>query len=92
MQAYQTVMREHDIESRGLVFRRVGMDDHLCAGNSRAPEATYDEFSSQSRAAKTQLHREMIADELPLLPGIPTFSKPQPSLFAWPVSMANETG
>jgi phosphoglycolate phosphatase/beta-phosphoglucomutase len=94
LQAYQTVMREHDIElPEDWYFDALGMDDRtfVRAIFERAQKPLKDEILESVLAAKTQLHREMIADELPLLPGIPTFLKAAARHFSLGlVSMANE--
>jgi beta-phosphoglucomutase len=94
LQAYQTVMREHDIEfPEDWYFDALGMDDRtfVRAIFERARKPLKDEILESVLTAKTQLHREMIADELPLLPGIPTFLKAAARHFSLGlVSMANE--
>jgi HAD superfamily hydrolase (TIGR01509 family) len=95
LQAYQTVMREHDIAlPEDWYFDALGMDDRtfVRAIFERAQKPLRDEILESVLAAKTELHREMIADELPLLPGIPTFLKAAARHFSLGlVSMANET-
>ena len=95
LQAYQSVMREYDIElPEEWYFDALGMDDRtfVRAIFERAQKPLNGEVLESVLAAKTQLHREMIADELPLLPGIPTFLKAAARHFSLGlVSMANAT-
>jgi HAD superfamily hydrolase (TIGR01509 family) len=95
LRAYQAIMRDHDIElPEEWYFDALGMDDRtfVRAIFERAQKPLKDEILESVLAAKTQLHREMIADELPLLPGIPTFLKAAARHFSLGlVSMANAT-
>jgi beta-phosphoglucomutase len=95
LKAYQTVLREHDIDlPEEWYFDALGMDDQtfVKAIFARAQKPLSDEILVSVLAAKTPLHREMIADKLPLLPGIPTFLKAAERHFSLGlVSMANAT-
>jgi phosphoglycolate phosphatase/beta-phosphoglucomutase len=93
LQAYQTVMRDYEIEfPEEWYFDALGMDDRtfVRAIFERAQKPINDDVLCSILSAKTELHREMIADELPLLPGIPTFLKATSRHFSLGlVSMAN---
>jgi HAD superfamily hydrolase (TIGR01509 family) len=78
MTAYKDVLAPHGIEvTEAAYFGALGMDDktfvrHLFAGARRElPDATLHSVLKE----KTAKHREMIAAELPLFPGVVTFLK-----------------
>jgi len=93
MSAYQQVLRDYQIElSEEWYFDALGMDDKtfVRAMFERAKQPLSEENFNKVLDAKTQLHRQMIEDELPLFPGILTFLKSAAREFSLGlVSMAN---
>jgi HAD superfamily hydrolase (TIGR01509 family) len=94
MKAFQEVLRGHDINiTEEWYFDSLGMDDRTFVRSmfSRAgkPPLSDDEIASVIDA-KTSLHRDVIKDELPFLPGVLTFLKATSREFSLGlVSMAN---
>ena len=78
MKAYQEVMREHGIAlTKEWYFSALGMDDVTFVRSmfERSNTPLTDEVLRQVQIKKTDLHRKMIEDELPLFPGVVTFLK-----------------
>src|ERR1051325_4035129 len=76
MKAYQEVLREHQIDlTEEWYMSALGMDDRtfVKAMFERAKQPLTDPVLESVLNAKTDLHREMIEDELPLFPGGGTF-------------------
>jgi len=95
MKAYQQVLRDHEIElTEELYFGALGMDDKTFvrsmfqkSGKNLTPPSLENILST-----KTDLHRQMIEDDLPLFPGVVTFLKATARHFSLGlVSMANST-
>ena len=95
MKAYQEVLRGHQIDLREeWYFDALGMDDKTFVQSmfQRAKKPLTDPVLETVLGAKTDLHRQMIADELPLFPGVLTFLKATSRHFSLGlVSMANKT-
>jgi phosphoglycolate phosphatase/beta-phosphoglucomutase len=93
MKAYQEVLRGHQIElTEEWYMSALGMDDRtfVKAMFDRAKRPLTDPVLETVLNAKTDLHREMIAD-LPLFPGVLTFLKAAAREFSLGlVSMANK--
>lgn len=94
MKAYQEVLRRHQIDlTEEWYMSALGMDDRtfVKAMFERAKQPLTDSVLQTVLTAKTDLHREMIA-ELPLFPGVLTFLKAAAREFSLGlVSMANKT-
>jgi beta-phosphoglucomutase len=78
MKAYQEVLRGHEIELKEeWYFDALGMDDKtfVQAMFQRAKKPLTDPVLETVLSVKTDLHRQMIEDELPLFPGVLTFLK-----------------
>jgi beta-phosphoglucomutase len=94
MKAYQEILRGHEIElTEEWYFDALGMDDKtfVKAMFSRANKPLADPVLAKVLDDKTDLHRQMIEDELPLFPGVLTFLKAASRHFALGlVSMANK--
>src|SRR5689334_8607405 len=94
MKAYQEVLRGHQIDlTEEWYMSALGMDDRtfVKAMFERAKRPLTDPVLESVLGAKTDLHREMIA-ELPLFPGVITFLKAAAREFSMGlVSMANKT-
>ncbi len=95
MKAYQEVLRGHQIDLREeWYFDALGMDDKTFVQSmfQRAKKPLTDPVLETVLGAKTDLHRQMIEDELPLFPGVLTFLKATSRHFSLGlVSMANKT-
>jgi beta-phosphoglucomutase len=95
MKAYQEVLRGHEIDLKEeWYFDALGMNDKtfVQAMFQRAKKPLPDSVLETVLGAKTDLHRQMIEDELPLFPGVLTFLKATSRHFALGlVSMANKT-
>jgi beta-phosphoglucomutase len=95
MKAYQEVLRGHEIDLKEeWYFDALGMNDKtfVQAMFQRAKKPLPDSVFEAVLDAKTDLHRQMIEDELPLFPGVLTFLKAASRHFALGlVSMANKT-
>ena len=93
MKAYQEVLRGHQIDlTEEWYMSALGMDDRtfVKAMFERAKKPLTDPVLETVLDAKTDLHREMIA-ELPLFPGVLTFLKAAAREFSLGlVSMANK--
>jgi HAD superfamily hydrolase (TIGR01509 family) len=94
MKAYQEVLRGHEIAlTEELYFGALGMDDKTFVQSmfAHAQKPLPDPVLESVLGAKTDLHRQMIEDELPLFPGVLTFLKAASRHFALGlVSMANK--
>jgi beta-phosphoglucomutase len=94
MKAYQEVLRGHQIDlTEEWYFSALGMDDRtfVQAMFERAKKPLTDPLLETVLDAKTNLHRQMIEDELPLFPGVLTFLKATSRHFSIGlVSMANK--
>ena len=94
MKAYQEVLRGHQIDlTEEWYFSGLGMDDKtfIKAMFDRAEKPLTDPVLETVMGAKTDLHRQMIEDELPLFPGVLTFLKATSRHFQLGlVSMANQ--
>jgi len=78
MKAYEEVLREHGIAlTKEGYFSALGMDDVTFVRSmfERSNTPLTDEVLRQVQIKKTDLHRTMIEDELPLFPGVVTFLK-----------------
>jgi beta-phosphoglucomutase len=78
MKAYQEVLRGHEIDLKEeWYFDALGMDDKtfVHAMFQRAKKPLTDPVLETVLSVKTDLHRQMIEDELPLFPGVLTFLK-----------------
>ena len=95
MKAYQEVLRGHEIDlTEEWYFDALGMDDKtfVKAMFERAKKPLTDPVLETVLGAKTDVHRQMIEDELPFFPGVLTFLKATSRHFALGlVSMANKT-
>src|SRR5262245_9671181 len=93
MKAYQEVLRGHEIDlTEEWYMSALGMDDRtfVQAMFERAKKPLSNQVLETVLNAKTDLHREMIA-ELPLYPGVLTFLKAASREFSIGlVSMANK--
>jgi beta-phosphoglucomutase len=94
MKAYQEVLRGHEIDlTEEWYFSALGMDDKsfVQAMFERAKKPLTGPLMESVLGAKTDLHRQMIEDELPLFPGVLTFLKATSRHFSLGlVSMANK--
>ena len=92
MKAYQEVFRGHEVAlTEELYFGALGMDDKTFVRSmfEHSKKPLSDSLLEEVMDAKTDLHREMIA-ELPLFPGVLTFLKAASREFQLGlVSMAN---
>ena len=78
MTAYQEVLKPHCIElTEAAYFSALGMDDRtfLRTAFQRAGKELPDATSRTVLEAKSEIHRRLIEDELPLFPGVVTFLK-----------------
>jgi beta-phosphoglucomutase len=95
MNAYQQVLREHDIDlTEEWYFSALGMDDKTFIRSmfERAQKSLSGPVLEAVMSSKTVMHRKMIEDELPLFPGVLTFLKATARHFSLGlVSMANST-
>src|SRR5215216_901866 len=94
MKAYQEVLSGHEIAlTEELYFGALGMDDKTFVRSmfEHAKKPLSDPLLEEVLGAKTDLHRQMIEDELPLFPGVLTFLKATSRHFSLGlVSMANK--
>ena len=94
MKAYQEVLRDHEIAlTEELYFGALGMDDKTFVQSmfAHAKKSLPDPVLESVLGAKTDIHRRMIDDELPLFPGVVTFLKAATRHFSLGlVSMANK--
>jgi beta-phosphoglucomutase len=95
MKAYQEVLQGHEIAlTEELYFGALGMDDKTFVRSmfEHAKKPLANPVLEKVLGAKTDLHRQMIEDELPLFPGVLTFLKAAAREFDLGlVSMANKT-
>src|SRR5262245_32155935 len=93
MKAYEEVLKGHEIAlTEDLYFGALGMDDKTFVQSmfAQAKKPLPNPVLQKVLDDKTELHRQMIADELPLFPGVPTFLKAATRHFSLGlVSMAN---
>jgi phosphoglycolate phosphatase/beta-phosphoglucomutase len=94
MKAYQEILQGHDIAlTEELYFGALGMDDKTFVRSmfEHAKKPLTNPLLEKVLDAKTDLHRQMIEDELPLFPGVLTFLKAAAREFeVGLVSMANK--
>ena len=94
MKAYQEVLKSHEIAvTEELYFGALGMDDKTFVRSmfEHAKKPLTNPVLEKVLDAKTDLHRQMIEDELPLFPGVLTFLKAASREFELGlVSMANK--
>ena len=95
MRAYREVLRGHQIDlTEEAYFSALGMDDKTFVQSmfERARKSLNSSTLESVLSAKTDLHRQMIEDQLPLFPGVLTFLKATSRHFSIGlVSMANAT-
>ena len=95
MKAYQEILRGHQVNlTEEWYMSALGMDDRTFVREmfQRAKKPLTDAVLETVQSAKTDLHRQMIEDELPLFPGVLTFLKATSRHFSLGlVSMANKT-
>jgi len=93
MKAYQEILRGHQIDlTEEWYLSALGMDDKtfVQAMFERAKKPLNGAVLESVLSAKTDLHREMIEDQLPFFPGVLTFLKATSRHFSIGlVSMAN---
>src|SRR5215213_3765978 len=93
MKAYEEVLRGHEIAvTEELYFGALGMDDKTFVRSmfAHAQKPLTDPMLEEVLGAKTDLHRQMIEDDLPLFPGVLKFLKATSREFQLGlVSMAN---
>jgi beta-phosphoglucomutase len=78
LQAYQELLREQGIDlTAAHYYEALGMDDKafVRAAFERAGKALSAEMLQATIEGKSQIHRRLIQDELPLFPGVVTFLK-----------------
>ncbi|HEY8228655.1 MAG TPA: HAD family phosphatase [Pyrinomonadaceae bacterium] len=78
MKAYEEILREHNIAlTQALYFSALGMDDKtfVRAMFERAGKSLSEDVLGSVLQRKTDLHRKMIENELPLFPGVLKFLK-----------------
>ena len=94
MKAYKEILCGHQIDlTEEWYMSALGMDDRtfVQAMFERAKKPLTAPVLETVLSAKTDLHRQMIADELPLFPGVLTFLKATSRHFSLGlVSMANK--
>ena len=94
MKAYQEILRGHQVDlTEEWYMSALGMDDRtfVRAMFERAKKPLTDPVLETVMTAKTDMHRQMIEDELPLFPGVLTFLKSASRHFSLGlVSMANK--
>lgn len=95
MNVFRDVLKPHDIDvTEELYFGALGMDDKTFIKSmfDHVKKPLADPVLETLVDEKTELHRQMIEDELPLLPGVLTFLKAASrQLPLGLVSMANKT-
>jgi len=93
MDAYKEIFKEHGIDlTEEWYFSALGMDDKTFVRYifELGKQVASEELQAHVLAAKTDLHRKMIEDELPLCPGVLNFLKAASREFSLGlVSMAN---
>lgn len=78
MAVYQEVLREHGIEiTEADYYNALGLDDEgfVRVAFARAKKSLTDDLLNEVLEEKGARHRKLIADELPLFPGVVTFLK-----------------
>ncbi len=78
MEAYQQVLRPHGIElTEEQYFSALGMDDKtfVRAAFKRTSKNLTEDLTAMLIEEKSNCHRNLIKDELPLFPGVVTFLK-----------------
>ena len=94
MKAYQEILRGHQVDlTEEWYMSALGMDDRtfVRAMFERAKKPLTDPVLETVMSAKTDMHRQIIEDELPLFPGLLTFLKATSRHFSLGlVSMANK--
>jgi HAD superfamily hydrolase (TIGR01509 family) len=94
MKAYREVLRGHEIDlTEEMYFGALGMDDRTFVKSmfAHANKPLTDPVLETVIGAKTDIHRGIIEDELPLFPGVLTFLKSASRHFSIGlVSMANK--
>jgi beta-phosphoglucomutase len=78
MKAYQEVLRGHEIDlTQEWYLSALGMDDKTFVKSmfERSKKSLSGPVLDSVLSAKTELHRQMIEDELPFFPGVLTFLK-----------------
>jgi phosphoglycolate phosphatase/beta-phosphoglucomutase len=94
MKAYQEILRGHQIDlTEEWYFSALGMDDRtfIKAMFERAKKPLTNPVLETVLDTKTDMHRQMMADGLPLFPGVVTFLKAASRHFSLGlVSMANK--
>ncbi len=95
MTAYKELLAEHGIElTEADYYGALGMDDKtfVRAAFERSRKKLSDELLQNIIESKTDRHRKLIENELPLFPGVVTFLKAASRHFSLGlVSMANQT-
>ena len=94
MAAYKELLAEHGIDlTEADYYGALGMDDitFVRAAFARGKKKLSDELLQSIMESKTDRHRKLIEDELPLFPGVVTFLKSSSRhLSLGLVSMANQ--
>jgi len=78
MKAFQEVLAQYEISlSEVQYYSALGMDDRMFLRTAfeRAGKNLTNEIMVAANKAKTEVHQRLMADELPLFPGIVTFLK-----------------
>ena len=93
MQAYQEVFQPYDVAlSEAQYFQALGMDDRTFVRSAfaNASRELTDELLETIQKDKTEIHRRLLTDDLPLFHGVKTFLKAAAREFTLGlVSMAN---
>lgn len=93
LQAYQEVFKPYDVPlSEAQYFQALGMDDRtfVRAAFANASRELTDALLETIQKDKTEIHRRLLTDNLPLFPGVKTFLKVAAREFTLGlVSMAN---
>lgn len=93
MNVYKEILKEHDINlTEEWYFGALGMDDKTFIKSmfDRSKKPITESVLESVLAAKTDLHRKRLEEELPLFPGVLTFLKAASRHFSLGlVSMAN---
>src|SRR6266536_1728730 len=93
MKAYQEVLAQYEMSlSEAQYYSALGMDDRMFVRTAfeRAGKELTDETMMAVNRSKVEAHQRLMADELPLFPGIETFLKAASrSLQLGIVSMSN---
>jgi beta-phosphoglucomutase len=93
MQAYQEVFQPYDVPlTEAQYFQALGMDDRTFVRSAfaKASRELTDELLESLQKDKTEIHRRLLTDNLPLFQGVKTFLKVAAREFTLGlVSMAN---